>query len=74
MWAPEDRAVVTSLWGLAAVCGPVLGPLLGGFVTQAHDWRWTIWVLLWLSGSALLFLFFFLPETSSQAYVLPYFL
>lgn len=29
MWAPEDRAVVTGLWGLAAVCGPVLGPLLG---------------------------------------------
>jgi MFS transporter, DHA1 family, multidrug resistance protein len=30
MWAPDVRAIVIGLWGLAAVCGPVLGPLLGG--------------------------------------------
>ena len=66
MWAPEDRAVVIGLWGLAAVCGPVLGPLLGGFAAQAEGWTWTIWILLWLSGASLAFLAFFLPETSSQ--------
>lgn len=69
MWAPGDRAVAIGLWGLAATCGPVLGPLLGGFATQAKGWTWTIWILLWLSGAALAYLIFFLPETSSQAYV-----
>lgn len=69
MWAPEDRAVVIGLWGLASVCGPVLGPLLGGFAAQAKGWTWTIWILLWLSGTSLVFLSFTLPETSSQAYV-----
>ena len=29
MWGPEDRGVVIGLWGLAAVCGPVLGPTIG---------------------------------------------
>ncbi|KAJ3538373.1 hypothetical protein NM688_g6530 [Phlebia brevispora] len=66
MWAPEDRAVSIGLWGLAAVCGPVLGPLLGGFATQAEGWTWTIWILLWLSGASLVYLCVFLPETSSQ--------
>ncbi|GJE85841.1 MFS general substrate transporter [Phanerochaete sordida] len=67
MWAPEDRAVVIGVWGLAAVCGPVLGPLLGGFAAQAENWPWTIWILLWLSGGSFAWLAFTLPETSAQA-------
>jgi DHA1 family multidrug resistance protein-like MFS transporter len=67
MWGPEDRAIVIGIWGLAAVCGPVLGPLLGGFAAQSEGWTWTIWILLWLSGFALVFLAIFLPETSGQA-------
>lgn len=53
------------------VCGPVLGPLVGGFAVESgsfrgHEpWTWTIFELLWLSGFCLIFLFFFLPETSS---------
>ncbi|THG98486.1 hypothetical protein EW026_g3708 [Hermanssonia centrifuga] len=67
MWAAEDWAIVIGLWSLAAVCGPVLGPLIGGFAAQAEGWTWTIWILLWLSGAALAFLAFLLPETSAQA-------
>ncbi|KAH9924166.1 MFS general substrate transporter [Fomitopsis serialis] len=67
MWGPDDRAIVIGLWGLAAICGPVLGPVVGGFAAQANGWRWTIWPLLWLSGAALAFLFVLLPETSSSA-------
>ena len=67
IWAPEERAIMTGLWGVAGMCGPVLGPLLGGFAAQAKGWSWTLWILLWMSGSSLVFLAFFLPETSSQA-------
>ena len=67
IWAPEERAIVLGLWGVAGVCGPVLGPLFGGFAAQSEGWTWTIWILLWLSGGSLVFLAFFLPETSSQA-------
>lgn len=67
MWTDEWRAVVIGLWGLAAVAGPVLGPLLGGFAAQSEGWTWTIWILLWLSGGSCVFLALFLPETSSQA-------
>ena len=34
-------------------------------LTLYHRWSWTIWELMWLSGFCLVFLFFFLPETSS---------
>lgn len=63
-----------SIWGISAVCGPVLGPVVGGFAVQfgpiggafSAAWTWPIWVLMWLSAFCLVFLFFFFPETSAN--------
>jgi len=73
MYRPQKQAYGLAIWGIGAVCGPVLGPLVGGFAVQAnmttgkplHGWQWTIWELMWLSSFCLIFLFFALPETSS---------
>lgn len=65
IYSPRKRPYPIGIWGISAVCGPTLGPLVGGFAAQAKGWTWTIWELMWLSGFALVFLFFFLPETSS---------
>lgn len=66
MYRPQKQAYGLAIWGIAAVCGPVLGPLVGGFAAQAKGWSWTIWELMWLSGFCLVFIFFLLPETSSS--------
>ena len=65
MYNPAYRAYAMGIWGISAVCGPVLGPLVGGFAAQAEGWKWPIWELMWLSGGVLCVLFFFLPETSA---------
>ena len=65
MFEPKKRAYAIGIWGIAAVCGPVLGPLVGGFAVQAEGWTWTIWELMWLCGCSLILFIFFLPETSS---------
>ncbi|KAK6592835.1 multidrug resistance protein, partial [Botrytis cinerea] len=65
MYAPKKRAYAIGIWGMAAVSGPVLGPLVGGFAAESKGWTWTIWELTWLSGFALVVLFLLLPETSS---------
>lgn len=65
LYAPRKRAYGITIWGIAAVCGPTMGPLVGGFAAQAKGWTWTIWELMWLSGFCLVFIFFLLPETSS---------
>jgi DHA1 family multidrug resistance protein-like MFS transporter len=66
MYIPKKQAYGIGVWGVAAVFGPVLGPLVGGFATEKEDWKWTIWELMWLSGVCLIFLSLFLPETSSS--------
>ncbi|RAH67998.1 MFS transporter [Aspergillus aculeatinus CBS 121060] len=65
MFRPAKRAYAIGIWGISAVCGPVIGPLVGGFAAQAKGWTWTIWELMWLSGFSLVMLVFLLPETSS---------
>lgn len=65
MYTSRKQAYGLAIWGISAVCGPVLGPLVGGFAAQAEGWTWTFWELMWLSGFCFVFLFFFLPETSS---------
>ena len=66
MFRPNKRAYAIAIWGIAAVCGPVLGPLVGGFAAQAEGWSCTIWELMRLCGFSLVLLIFFLPETSSS--------
>lgn len=65
MYEPKKRTYGLAVWGIGAVCGPTLGPLVGGFAAEHESWRWPIWELLWLSGFSLAVLVLFLPETSS---------
>ncbi|KAI0299065.1 major facilitator superfamily domain-containing protein [Multifurca ochricompacta] len=66
LYIPKKRAYGVTLWGVFATCAPALGPLIGGFAAYFESWRWTIWELMWLSGAALVLLFFFYPETSAS--------
>jgi multidrug resistance protein len=47
MFRGTRRAYPMAVWGIGAVSGPVLGPLVGGFAVQARGWTWTIWELMW---------------------------
>ena len=37
---PERHGRVMALWGAALMVGPILGPLLGGIITDLASWRW----------------------------------
>ncbi|KAJ5952782.1 uncharacterized protein N7479_011195 [Penicillium vulpinum] len=64
IWNPVDRAVAIALFSSATFMGPVLGPIVGGFLTDSHlGWRWTAWITLIASGLFGLIAFFVVPET-----------
>ncbi|KAJ4473819.1 major facilitator superfamily domain-containing protein [Lentinula aciculospora] len=65
IFPPSTRAYAIGAWGTVSICGPVLGPLIGGFASGALGWRWSLWPLLFLCGGTWLFLMFALPETSA---------
>jgi DHA2 family multidrug resistance protein len=43
---PAQRGTATALFGLGIVVAPVVGPTLGGWLTDEFSWRWTFYINL----------------------------
>ena len=43
---PERQGSAMALWGVAVMAGPVLGPVLGGWLTYNYSWRWVFYINL----------------------------
>ena len=41
---PQEQAVAMSVWGLGMMLGPVMGPMLGGWITDNYSWRWIFYI------------------------------
>ena len=41
----RQHGLVTALWGVGVVIGPIIGPTLGGYVAEALSWRWVFYML-----------------------------
>ncbi|OYY91468.1 MAG: EmrB/QacA family drug resistance transporter [Sphingomonas sp. 28-66-16] len=41
---PSRQAGAMAVWGMGIMVGPVLGPVLGGYLTDNYDWRWVFYV------------------------------
>jgi MFS transporter, DHA2 family, multidrug resistance protein len=40
------HGMVTAIYGMAVVIGPVIGPALGGWLADMYSWRWAFYVLV----------------------------
>lgn len=52
----SQRGKALSMYTLGPVCGPAIGPIAGGFLSEAKGWRWIFWVLaivVWLTSNIL---------------------
>ena len=37
---PEKRGMANAVYGIATVVAPIVGPTLGGWITDSYSWRW----------------------------------
>ena len=45
-FSPRDRGKAMAFWGLGIVVAPMLGPVLGGWLTDNYSWRWVFYINL----------------------------
>jgi DHA2 family multidrug resistance protein len=59
---PEKHGQAMALWGAAAILGPILGPALGGWLTDNLSWRWVFFINLPVGIMAFSGIFLFIRE------------
>jgi DHA2 family multidrug resistance protein len=43
---PHERGKAMGFWGLGIVTAPILGPVVGGWLTETYSWRWVFYINL----------------------------
>src|SRR5262249_11544799 len=41
---PEEQQMAMALWGVGLMVSPILGPTLGGWITDNWNWRWNFYI------------------------------
>jgi multidrug resistance protein len=63
LFVPEERGKAISIYSLAPLLGPALGPIAGGFITENTTWRWVFYATTIADGLIQISGLFFLQET-----------
>ncbi len=62
----EKRGSAMAIWGIGVMVGPILGPTLGGYLTDLYDWRWVFFINVPFGILAVTGLGLFLHEKNSD--------
>lgn len=71
IWSSAGRGPATSLFTASVFLGPVLGPIISGFIIQQGvSWRWVFWVMMFFAAGCTLITIPLLPETYAPVILL----
>ena len=62
----ERRGFAMAVWGMGVMIGPILGPTLGGYLTETYNWRYVFYINLPFGVLATLGLIAFMPDAPPQ--------
>jgi DHA2 family multidrug resistance protein len=62
----EKHGAAMAMWGVGVMVGPILGPTLGGYLTEYYNWRWVFFINLPFGILALMGILAFVPETEKE--------
>jgi DHA2 family multidrug resistance protein len=59
---PEKQGAAMTLFGVAALIAPIIGPTLGGYLTDNYSWRWIFYINLPVGALAFAASYFLLDD------------
>ena len=63
LYPASQRGQAMAMWGMGVMVGPILGPTLGGYLTDVYDWRWVFFINMPFGILAIAGLASFLTDT-----------
>ena len=63
----EQRGKAMAIWGMGVMVAPILGPTLGGWLTEVVSWRWTFYINLPVGILSFLLAWRYVPDTAVRA-------
>jgi MFS transporter, DHA2 family, multidrug resistance protein len=67
MYDVKERGAAMALFGVSVMVGPVLGPVIGGWLTDNISWRWVFYINLPIGALAFAGISFWVVETKKDA-------
>ncbi|MGE8064201.1 DHA2 family efflux MFS transporter permease subunit [Pseudomonas sp. NPDC089569] len=67
MYSLKERGSAMALFGVSVMVGPVLGPMLGGWLTENFSWRWVFFINVPIGMLALAGILSYVRETPADA-------
>ncbi len=58
----EERGKAMASWSIGIIAAPILGPTLGGWITDSYSWRWVFYINLPVGMISLLMIFLFVSD------------
>ena len=58
----EERGKAMAFWGIGMIAFPILGPTVGGWLTDNYSWRWVFYVNLPVGIASLVMMHFFISD------------
>ncbi len=59
---PEKQGMAMTMFGIAALTAPVVGPTLGGYLSDYHSWRWIFYINIPIGCVAFLMSYFLVED------------
>jgi len=59
---PEERGKAMAFWSMGIVAAPILGPTVGGWLTDTYSWRWVFYINLPIGIASLVMISLFLYD------------
>jgi DHA2 family multidrug resistance protein len=66
-YPPAERGKAMAIWGMGVMLGPIMGPTLGGWLTDNYSWHWVFLVNLPVGILTVAGLMIFMEETKKQS-------
>jgi DHA2 family multidrug resistance protein len=62
----SQRGMAMAIWGIGIMFAPIIGPTLGGWITDNWSWRWVFYINVPVGAAAVVLAWLFVPDSTTE--------